>query len=66
MPQIAHGFHGLTATSLGEDLLRTEVSGFNKPGEAITHFGFERGASENLVPEQENEMEKESEQSRKT
>ena len=60
MQKIAHGLHGLTAASLGENFLETEVSRLDKSRQTVAYSGVERSASENLVPEQANEMEKES------
>ena len=59
MQKIAHGLHGLTAASLGENFLGTEVSGLDKSRQTGIYSGVEPSASENLVPEQANEMEKE-------
>jgi len=66
MPKIAHGLHGLTVTGLGENFLRTEVFRLNKSSQVVPYFGLERSASENLVPEQANEVEKEGVQNGKT
>ena len=55
MPKIAHGLHGLTAASLGENVLGTEVSRIDRSGQTGAYSGVEGMASENLVPEQANE-----------
>lgn len=59
MPQVAHSLHGLTAESLGENFLGAKVSRLVKSRQVVAYSGAERSASENLVPKQTNEMEKE-------
>lgn len=57
MPQISHCLHWSPVAHSRENLFRTEVLGHVQPSETCSDFGLERDTSENVVPEQENEME---------
>ena len=63
MSQVAHCFDGSATICPGENLFRAEVLRFNTPCRASTYPLLKRSASENLVPKQEDEMEKESTES---
>lgn len=66
MSKITYRFYGSATACPGENLFRAEILGFNKSSKAFAYSLLERSASENLVPKQKDEMEKESAESGKT
>ena len=58
MSKIAHSFHGPSVTCPRENVCRAEVFRLHIPRKVITNPGLKRSASEDLVPEQEDEVEK--------
>lgn len=57
MSQIAHGLHRPSAARFRKNVRGAKVFGYVEPRKARANAGLEWDPSQNMVPEQKNEME---------
>lgn len=57
MSQIAHGLHRSSTARFGENVRGAKIFGYVEPRKASANAGIKRDTSEDMVPEQKNEVE---------